>query len=152
MERHSLRLPRRSALCGNARLHAEGYRENLGFKHRQHGYFVRQSVLSRSRTRLLRSYLSPFWRRELDIEDIDVVKRCLEAAGVESAGFDDFVNGEGKQMHDHILRIASMPGCTACPPTFWKKVFSLARAPALFRWVLTGKRGAAPDVCNEVVS
>ena len=44
-----------------------------------------------------------FWRRELDIEDIDVVKRCLEDAGVEPTGFDDFVSGEGKKMHDDIL-------------------------------------------------
>ena len=51
----------------------------------------------------LEAIYPPFWRRELDIEDIDVVKRCLEASDVESAGFDDFVNGEGRQMHDHIL-------------------------------------------------
>ena len=94
-----------------------------------------------------------FWRRELDIEDIDVVKRCLEAAGVESAGFDDFVNGEGRQMHDHILAHRFDAGMYGVPTyVLAEGVFFGREHLPYIRWVLTGKRGAAPDVSNEVVS
>lgn len=94
-----------------------------------------------------------FWRRELDIEDIDVVKRCLEAAGVESAGFGDFVSGEGKQMHDHILAHRFDAGMYGVPTYVWEEAVFFGREHLPYiRWVLTGKRGAAPDVSNEVIS
>ncbi len=35
----------------------------------------------------LEAVFPPFWRRELDIEDIGVIKDCLEMAGVDSSDF-----------------------------------------------------------------
>ena len=81
------------------------------------------------------------------------MKRCLEASGVESAGFDDFVNGEGKQMHDHTLAHRFDAGMYGVPTYVLEKdVFFGREHLPYIRWVLTGKRGAAPDVSNEVVS
>ena len=44
-----------------------------------------------------------FWRRELYIEDVDVVKRCLEEAEVAPTAFDDFFSGDGKTIHYHMF-------------------------------------------------
>jgi 2-hydroxychromene-2-carboxylate isomerase len=101
----------------------------------------------------LEAIYPPFWRRELDIEDIHVVKRCLESAGVESAGFDDFERGEGKQMHDHILAHRFDAGMYGVPTYVLEDgVFFGREHLPYIRWTLTGKQGAAPDVCNQVVS
>ena len=43
-----------------------------------------------------------FWKRELDIEDVQVVKSCLTEAGIDSYGFDDFQSGEGRVRHDDL--------------------------------------------------
>jgi 2-hydroxychromene-2-carboxylate isomerase len=43
-----------------------------------------------------------FWKRELDIEDVQVVKSCLTEAGIDSDGFDDFQSGEGRVRHDDL--------------------------------------------------
>ena len=52
----------------------------------------------------LEAVFPPFWRRELDIEDIGVIKDCLEMAGVDSSGFQTICDPRPvKQMHDHIL-------------------------------------------------
>src|SRR5262245_19484604 len=42
----------------------------------------------------------PFWRRELDVEDVAVVTRTLEQAGAEVSGFASFASGEGRDEHD----------------------------------------------------
>ena len=36
-----------------------------------------------------------FWRRELDIEDVEAVERLLEENGSEIAGFRDYLDGDG---------------------------------------------------------
>ena len=101
----------------------------------------------------LEAIYPPFWRRELDIEDINVVKRCLETAGVESAGFDDFVRGEGQQMHDFILAHRFNAGMYGVPTYVLEDgVFFGREHLPYIRWALAGKRGAAPDVCNEAFS
>ena len=38
-----------------------------------------------------------FWKRELDIEDREVVRRVLEESGAETAAFFDFAEGEGRR-------------------------------------------------------
>jgi 2-hydroxychromene-2-carboxylate isomerase len=52
----------------------------------------------------LRPYLAPlfdrFWKRELDIEDADVVRGVLAEAGCDVAGWDAFLAGEGRAQHD----------------------------------------------------
>lgn len=42
----------------------------------------------------------PFWVRELDVEDEETVVRCIEQAGVASAGFLEWAASAGGQAHD----------------------------------------------------
>lgn len=44
----------------------------------------------------------PFWQRELNIEDVSVIERCLKQAGVDPDGFDVFQSGEGGDIHDAL--------------------------------------------------
>ena len=48
--------------------------------------------------------LPPFWNREFDIEDVNVVKRALEKAGAPLPGFDNFLATEGKQTFAEIQK------------------------------------------------
>jgi 2-hydroxychromene-2-carboxylate isomerase len=47
-----------------------------------------------------------FWRRELDIENPEVVEKVLKEAGIDASGFLPYLQGEGRQEHDR-LRIAA---------------------------------------------
>ena len=69
--------------------------------------------------------LPPFWNREFDIEDVNVVKRALEKAGAPLLGFDDFLAKEGKQMFAEIQktgearRVFGVPSFIFRDEVFW---------------------------------
>lgn len=99
----------------------------------------------------LEAVFPPFWRRELDIEDIGVIKDCLEMAGVDSSDFQTFVTRAGKQMHDHILDHRFEAGIYGVPTyVLGNDVFFGREHLPYIRWVLSGKSGQVPDVGNEV--
>jgi len=99
----------------------------------------------------LEAVFPPFWRRELDIEDINVIKDCLKAAGVDSSNFQTFVTGAGKRMHDHILDHRFDAGMYGVPTyVLDNSVFFGREHLPYIRWVLSGKQGPAPDIANEV--
>ena len=99
----------------------------------------------------LEAVFPPFWRRELDIEDIGVIKDCLEMAGVDSSDFQTFVTRAGKQMHDHILDHRFEAGIYGVPTyVLGNDVFFGREHLPYIRWVLSGKLGQVPDVGNEV--
>ncbi|GAB5454847.1 MAG: hypothetical protein Hens2KO_10760 [Henriciella sp.] len=93
----------------------------------------------------------PFWRRELDIEDIAVVENCLTEAGVETAGFAAFASGEGRALHD-ALQPQFHPNGIYGVPTYVLGddiLFGREHIPYI-RWVLTGRVGNAPDIAYEI--
>ena len=99
----------------------------------------------------LEAVFPPFWRRELDIEDINVIKDCLKKAGVDSSDFQTFVTRAGKQMHDHILDHRFEAGMYGVPTyVLDNSVFFGREHLPYIRWVLSGKLGQVPDVGNEV--
>ena len=99
----------------------------------------------------LEAVFPPFWRRELDIEDINVIKDCLKTAGVDSSDFQTFVSRAGKQMHDHILDHRFEAGIYGVPTyVLGNDVFFGREHLPYIRWVLSGKQGQAPDIANEV--
>ncbi len=99
----------------------------------------------------LEAVFPPFWRRELDIEDIGVIKDCLEMAGVDSSDFQTFVTRAGKQMHDHILDHRFEAGIYGVQTyVLDNSVFFGREHLPYIRWVLSGKQGQVPDVGNEV--
>jgi 2-hydroxychromene-2-carboxylate isomerase len=56
-----------------------------------------------------------FWRRELDVENPQVVERELAAGGIDVTGFGDFLAGEGRALHDRIRAEAETAGVFGVP-------------------------------------
>lgn len=92
----------------------------------------------------------PFWRRELDIEDLGVLERSLALAGLETAGFDAWAHGPGRERHDLVNQAAFDAGVYGVPSflvedEMW---FGREHLPRI-AWILAGRRGPAPDVANR---
>jgi len=108
----------------------------------------------RQSTALLDRFLDviypPFWRRELDIEDLAVLERLLDEAGAEVAGFRAYAAGDGRAEHD-ALNTAAFDGGVFGVPTYlvgdelW---FGREHLPRV-AWLLGGAEGTAPDVANR---
>jgi len=112
------------------------------------------SMLWAKRQGLLERYLDelypPFWRRELDIEDVAVLESVLAAAGVPSEGFREFAAGEGRGEHDEINESAFAAGVFGVPTylvgdELW---FGREHLPRV-AWLLQGEKGAPPPVANR---
>ena len=56
-----------------------------------------------------------FWRRDLDIEDPDVIGAVLEEAGADTTGFSTYSTGEGRGELDRICRDAEAIGVFGVP-------------------------------------
>ncbi len=93
----------------------------------------------------------PFWRRELDIEDISVVEACLAEAGVDVGGFRDFESGAGRSLHDEIQPQFHPNGIYGVPTYVLGDdiLFGREHIPYI-RWCLTGENGPAPDIAYEI--
>ena len=93
----------------------------------------------------------PFWRRELDIEDVAVVTACLEQAGVETSGFAAFVSGEGRALHDELQPQFHPNGIYGVPTYVLGEeiLFGREHIPYL-RWALSGRQGPPPDIAYEI--
>ena len=104
---------------------------------------------------LLKNYFEavypPFWRRELDIEEIQIVEKCLEKAGVESMGFHDFCLDEGRKIHDDLQLQLHPVGIFGVPTYVVGKTILFGREHLpLVRWLLNGSIGSAPDIAYEI--
>ncbi len=103
---------------------------------------------------VLRAYthavFEPFWRRELDIEDVDVIERVLRESGATVAGFRAHAAGDGRAAHDAMQRAIFDAGIFGVPSYVveGETFFGREHLPRV-RWLLTGKRGPAPDVAYE---
>lgn len=103
---------------------------------------------------VLRSYMGityeRFWKRELDIEDIAVLEGVLAEAGASIAGFREYASGPGRQLHDEIQRKAFDAGIFGVPTYLVdnEMYFGREHLPRI-RWILTGRRGAPPDIAYE---
>ena len=68
---------------------------------------------------VLRSYhdhtFEKFWRRELDIEDPEVIARSLTACGANASGFGSYLSGPGRAEHDAICQQAEAAGVFGVP-------------------------------------
>jgi 2-hydroxychromene-2-carboxylate isomerase len=99
----------------------------------------------------LRAYIDltyeRFWKRELDIEDASVVAGVLAEAGADPAGFADFASGEGRAEHDLVQQRVFAAGIFGVPSFVvdGELHFGREHLPRI-RWLLTGRRGACPDV------
>jgi 2-hydroxychromene-2-carboxylate isomerase len=56
-----------------------------------------------------------FWRRELDIENVEVLTAVLAEAGADTAGFADYLAGPGRGEHDAVCAAAETAGVFGVP-------------------------------------
>ncbi|MBO0710877.1 MAG: DsbA family protein [Acetobacteraceae bacterium] len=56
-----------------------------------------------------------FWRRDLDIENTDILAAVLREAGGDASGFSDYLNGAGRREHDAIQARAHEVGVFGVP-------------------------------------
>ena len=89
----------------------------------------------------------PFWKRELDIEDPSVVRSVLREAGCDVAGFLEYLTGEGRAIHDEMQPMIFDAGIFGVPSYVVEGELFFGREHLpMVRWLLTGGKGAAPDV------
>lgn len=91
-----------------------------------------------------------FWKRELDIEDVDVLVHTLEQADVEVAGFREWLEGPGRTLHDETNDAAFDAGVYGVPTylvedEMW---FGREHLPRV-AWILGDREGQAPTVANR---
>jgi 2-hydroxychromene-2-carboxylate isomerase len=80
-----------------------------------------------------------FWRRELDIENAEVIAATLAEGGADTADFATFLSGEGRAEHDAIRQRAEASGVFGVP--------TLVLDGELF-W----GREHLPDICEMLAS
>ena len=100
---------------------------------------------------VLRAYMDriyePFWKRELDIENPNIVVRVLRESGADITGFVEYAAGDGKREHHEMQTaifeagIFGVPSYVVAGEVFWGR----EHLP-MVRWLLAGARGPAPDV------
>ncbi len=101
--------------------------------------------------KILRGYIDRvyerFWKRELDIEDPQVVEDVLAEAGADLTGFTAYHTGEGRAANDRFQLQIFEAGIFGVPSFIvdGEMFFGREHLPRI-RWLLTGKRGAPPDV------
>jgi 2-hydroxychromene-2-carboxylate isomerase len=111
-------------------------------------------VVEKSRQRLsdyMDAVYPPFWRRELDIEDVQVVESCLELAGIDSSGFKNYARQEGRQLHDDLQEQLHLNGIYGVPTYVVDDTILFGREHLpLVRWLATGRDGTVPDIAYEL--
>ena len=97
--------------------------------------------------RYLDSVYVRFWRREFDAEDAAAVAGAVEEAGGDLSGFPAFLHGSGREEHDAMQAAIFDAGIFGVPSYVvdGDLFFGRENLP-MVRWLLTGRRGAAPDV------
>jgi 2-hydroxychromene-2-carboxylate isomerase len=93
-----------------------------------------------------------FWKRELDIEDVQVIEGLLSEAGAETTGFQEYVLGKGRDYHDQLQEDILDLGYFGVPTYVidGETYFGREHLPRV-RWHLLGKPGLLPDVANNTV-
>ena len=94
----------------------------------------------------------PFWKRDLDVEDITVVEAVLGDAGADVSGFKPFARGEGAEKNQLLQQNAFGQGIFGVPTYVLGDdiYFGREHLPRI-RWQLEGERGPAPDISYELM-
>ena len=106
--------------------------------------------MKRQRDAALARYLDivyeRFWKREFDAEDAVVVA----VAGGDPAGFRAFLAGPGCEQHDAMQAAIFDAGIFGVPSYVVDGELLFGRENlSLVRWLLTGRRGTAPDIAYD---
>ena len=91
-----------------------------------------------------------FWRRELDIEDTSAMAALVAEAGGDGPGYLDYLDGAGRQRHDALQAELHDAGLFGVPSYVVDgEIFFGREHLPMVRWILGGRRGAAPDVAYD---
>jgi 2-hydroxychromene-2-carboxylate isomerase len=106
---------------------------------------------------LLRRYIETiyerFWKRELDVEDIEVVESVLRETGADIRSFRESTQGEGRAVYlaDQVAifdaGIFGVPGYVVEGEYYWGR----EHLPRI-GWILKGRRGPSPDVAYQRIA
>ncbi|MGV0035639.1 MAG: DsbA family protein [Candidatus Azotimanducaceae bacterium WSBS_2022_MAG_OTU7] len=93
-----------------------------------------------------------FWKRELDIEDPQVIVAQLRASGCEVDGFEDYLAGEGRDDHDRLQDEILDRGYYGVPTYVidGESYFGRQHLPRV-RWHLLGNVGDLPDIAYDSI-
>lgn len=88
-----------------------------------------------------------FWKREIDVENIEEIEDALYHSGCSVEGFEDFANNEGRNQLKVLQQEVSAAGVFGVP-TFVidDEVFFGREHLPMIHWILDGKQGTAPDI------
>ena len=88
-----------------------------------------------------------FWKREFDLEDLNVIERALDEAGARIVGFRDWAHGAGREFYDRMQREAFDAGIFGVPTYVIDREICFGREHlSRIRWMLTGRVGTPPDI------
>ncbi len=91
-----------------------------------------------------------FWKEMLDIEDPKVIGAQLKAAGAALAGFEDYLDGEGRTYHDDLQDEILDLGYFGVPTyVIDGEVYFGREHLSRVRWHLAGKPGPLPDIAYD---
>ncbi len=83
---------------------------------------VHTAMLYAKHAGVLRAFQDPalelFWKRQLDIENVDALAAVLDKAGAKGSGFAGWPAGEGGALHDKIVAEAEASGIFGVPSYF----------------------------------
>ncbi|HYC55230.1 MAG TPA: DsbA family protein [Candidatus Binatia bacterium] len=94
-----------------------------------------------------------FWKRELDVEDVEVVEALLRECGADLAGFRESTQGSAReeylacQLQIFDAGIFGVPGYVVDGEYFWGR----EHLPRI-RWILEGRQGPSPDIAYQRVA
>jgi len=105
---------------------------------------------------ILQNYIDgiyvPFWKRELDIENLAVVENILSDAGARVSGFESFAKGRGAEQNRLLQETTFHQGIFGVPTYCLDDdiYFGREHLPRI-RWLLQGGQGPAPDIAYELL-
>lgn len=101
--------------------------------------------------RFLDDVLESFWKREFDAEDLEALVDALDRAGADIEGFEAYVTGAGRRLHDDMQQKIFAAGIYGVPTYVVEEelYFGRENLPRV-RWILEGRKGTAPDIAYEL--
>ena len=106
--------------------------------------------------RYIDAIYEPFWKREMDVEQLDVIEDVLSGIGADVTGFRAYVEGAGLDFNADFQHSAFEAGVYGVPTyvlqdatgATTQRYFGREHLPRI-TWHLTGEQGPAPDIAYE---
>ncbi len=100
--------------------------------------------------RFLDAVYEPFWRRALDVEDLETVTAMLRASDIDVTGFADYASGPGRARHDQQQAQIFEAGIFGVPTYIVGEHQFFGRDHlSVIEWLLTGATGPMPDAAYD---